>query len=138
MLSKVSAGTAFAIRRKTGPSSIHSFTLSTSTQRRISPMPWRHLPGRDARPTCCLMEFAPWSTQTRQFGIGGDAIPERHGEFFIPSLSESLELYQPLTPPETWSVWRERLKNKRQNVIRGNLNNWETYAMKGEWIRQDM
>jgi hypothetical protein len=73
---------------------------------------------------------------TLLFAMGGDAIPERHGEFFIASLTESLVLYQPLAPPEKWSVWRERLKNKRENVIKGSINNWETYAMKGEWLRQ--
>jgi hypothetical protein len=73
---------------------------------------------------------------TAVFAKGGDAIPQRHGEFFIPALTESLHSYRPLVPDDRWRTWYERMKRERQAVVQGGVNNWETYAMKGEWLRQ--
>jgi hypothetical protein len=72
---------------------------------------------------------------TRLFAGGRDAIPEQHGEFFIPSLTAALELYEPIAPKDRWLVWRERMKKPLSLVIKGSVNNWQTYAMKGEWLR---
>lgn len=75
------------------------------------------------------------SHATRCFGQGRDAIPDAHGEFFIPALTEALEIYRPFVDATTWEQWREKLRKPLQEVIRGGVNNWETYPMKGEWMR---
>lgn len=36
---------------------------------------------------------------------------------------------------EQWQTWRKHLKKPPREVIRGATNNWETYLMKGEWMR---
>src|SRR5207245_2343013 len=72
---------------------------------------------------------------TANFADGRNAIPDQHGEFFIPALTEALELYAKQVPAETLSVWRKRLQRPWREIVRGSLNNWETYKMKGEWLR---
>jgi hypothetical protein len=72
---------------------------------------------------------------TANFGGGRDAIPDQHGEFFIPALTEGVELYAKQVPAETLKRWRERLRRPWREIVRGSLNNWETYKMKGEWLR---
>jgi hypothetical protein len=72
---------------------------------------------------------------TACFGDGRQAIPDQHGEFFIAALTGALALYEHHVPREQWEAWRERLKKPVQEVVRGNTNNWETYVMKGEWMR---
>ncbi len=72
---------------------------------------------------------------TQCFAGGREAIPDQHGEFFIPVLTAALELYEKHIPKDRWRVWRDRLKKPRPQVLRGGVNNWETYAMKGEWLR---
>jgi hypothetical protein len=72
---------------------------------------------------------------TANFAGGRDAIPDQHGEFFIPALTESVELYARQVPAETLQRWRERLKRPWREIVRGSINNWETYKMKGEWLR---
>ena len=69
------------------------------------------------------------------FGRGRDAIPDQHGEFFIAALTGALALYEKHVPAEQWQRWRERMKIRRADVIAGGTNNWETYVMKGEWMR---
>ncbi|MBI4889797.1 MAG: hypothetical protein HY821_04170 [Acidobacteria bacterium] len=72
---------------------------------------------------------------TACFAGGRAAIPDQHGEFFIPALTEALELYKPHVSAAVIERWKERLRKPRQEVVRGGTNNWETYAMKGEWLR---
>jgi hypothetical protein len=72
---------------------------------------------------------------TENFSGGRDRIPDNHGEFFIAALTEALELYAGRVPEATLSRWRERMRKPGREVIRGSLNNWETYFMKGEWLR---
>ena len=69
------------------------------------------------------------------FAGGRNAIPDQHGEFFIASLTGALKLYEPYVPRDRWLVWRQRMQKPCSQVIRGGLNNWQTYAMKGEWMR---
>ena len=66
---------------------------------------------------------------TECFGNGRDAIPDQHGEFFIPALTGALGLYEKLVMPEQWKRWKERLKKPSSEVVRGGTNNWETYVM---------
>jgi hypothetical protein len=72
---------------------------------------------------------------TKCFGGGRDQIPDQHGEFFIAVLTEALQTYAPLVPAQTLERWRERMRKPRAEVVRGGTNNWETYVMKGEWLR---
>lgn len=72
---------------------------------------------------------------TTSFAGGRKAIPDEHGEFFIPVLTEALDVYKPLVPAATLARWRERMGKPRAEVIKGGTNNWETYVMKGEWLR---
>jgi hypothetical protein len=67
--------------------------------------------------------------------VGAATVPDNHGEFFIPVLTEALELYAKHVPADTLARWRERMKKPLKSVLRGSFGNWETYAMKGEWLR---
>ncbi|MEZ5354336.1 MAG: hypothetical protein R2762_16990 [Bryobacteraceae bacterium] len=70
------------------------------------------------------------------FGRGRSAIPEQHGEFFIAVLTGALPLYEKHVPRDQWLRWRDRMRTPSAQVIRGNKNNWETYVLKGDWMRQ--
>ncbi len=72
---------------------------------------------------------------TRLYSQGLDAIPDRDGEFFIAALTGALKLYQPYVPKDRWLVWRQRMQTPSSRVIAGGTNNWQTYLMKGEWMR---
>ncbi len=72
---------------------------------------------------------------TANFAGGQPAIPDQHGNFFIAALTEALETYAGRVPGETLRIWRERMKKPRRDVVSGGTNNWETYVMKGEWMR---
>lgn len=77
---------------------------------------------------------------TASFAAGSTGIPDQHGEFFIAPLAKALELYADHVPPETLARWRTRLQTPLGEVMRnftGRLNNWRTYAMKGEWVRAE-
>jgi hypothetical protein len=75
---------------------------------------------------------------TRSFAGGAAAIPDRHGEFYIPALAGALELYRGIAPEAQWDEWRRRLLAPVLEVTDGyrqHLNNWRAYAMRGEWMR---
>ncbi|HET8550519.1 MAG TPA: hypothetical protein VFL57_21055 [Bryobacteraceae bacterium] len=72
---------------------------------------------------------------TACFGRGRNGIPDQHGECFIPALTAALPLYEAHVPDEQWARWRDRLTTPRAEIVGANYNNWETYAMKGEWMR---
>lgn len=73
---------------------------------------------------------------TRCFGDGRKAVPDEHGEFFIAALTGAMPLYEKFTPAAQFAAWRLRLRLESAKVIQGNKNNWETYIMKGDWMRQ--
>jgi hypothetical protein len=73
---------------------------------------------------------------TACFNGGLDSIPDKHGNFFIPVLTEALEVYRGHVAEAQWNTWRERMKKPLREVVSGAVNNWETYAMKGEWARE--
>ncbi len=76
---------------------------------------------------------------TRCLEGGWREIPDRHGEFFVAPLTESLELYRPHVADTIWQSWRTRLQTPLDQILEnqhGRINNWRTYAMKGEWLRQ--
>ena len=75
---------------------------------------------------------------TRSFAGGWRTIPDAHGEFFIAPLTHALADYRPHVPPDTLARWRSRMQTPVTRIMRnqtGRLNNWRTYAMKGEWAR---
>lgn len=72
---------------------------------------------------------------TACFAGGQPAIPDQHGNFFIAALTGALGLYSGEVPAAQASTWRERMKPPRRDVVAPNYNNWETYVMKGEWMR---
>jgi hypothetical protein len=72
---------------------------------------------------------------TSCFAGGLKQIPDEHGEFFVPALTGALELYRGHVAEQTWETWRARLRPPIGQVIQGDMNNWRTYAMKGEWMR---
>ncbi|NND05855.1 MAG: hypothetical protein HKN87_05705 [Saprospiraceae bacterium] len=72
------------------------------------------------------------------FAAGYKGIPDAHGEFFISPLVEALDLYKPFVDQTTQDTWLKRLQTPLNQVMtnmHGRLNNWRTYAMKGEWQR---
>lgn len=72
---------------------------------------------------------------TENFSGGLATIPDGHGNFFIPVLTEALEVYKGHVPEPTLQTWRQRLRRPLRDVVTTAVNNWETYAMKGEWAR---
>lgn len=82
--------------------------------------------------------IAAMEHSTKCFGEGWKGIPDQHGEFFIMPLTESLQFYQGHVSESTWNRWTDRMKTPLDSVMKdqqGRLNNWRTYAMKGEWSR---
>lgn len=75
---------------------------------------------------------------TQCFAEGSQSIPDAHGEFFIAPLTHALELYHDHVDAQTLEQWKNRMKTPLSTVMTnftGRLNNWRTYAMKGEWMR---
>ncbi len=66
---------------------------------------------------------------------GRAGIPDGHGEFFLANLTEGLEVYKHLVSHEQLELFRNRLRLPIARIIKGSQNNWQTYAMKGEWLR---
>jgi hypothetical protein len=79
--------------------------------------------------------LAAMEHSTLQFAAGRAAIPDQHGEFFIAVLTESLDVYGSLIPPERLETWRQRLRTPIAAIVGTGRNNWMTYSMKGEWLR---
>lgn len=72
------------------------------------------------------------------FSNGNDSIPDRHGEFYIAALAEAMELYKSHIPKKKYEQWTEMMATPLDSIWDGmasHLNNWRTYAMKGEWAR---
>ncbi|WP_339715526.1 hypothetical protein [uncultured Kriegella sp.] len=72
------------------------------------------------------------------FSNGNDSIPDRHGEFYIAALAEAMELYKSHVSKKKYQQWTEMMATPLDSIwdgIGSHLNNWRTYAMKGEWGR---
>ncbi len=72
------------------------------------------------------------------FSGGNSHIPDQHGEFYIAALAEAMELYRGEISREKYENWEELVSTPIENIWKGwdkSLNNWRTYAMKGEWAR---
>ncbi|MBD3630870.1 hypothetical protein [Cyclobacterium sp.] len=75
---------------------------------------------------------------TGNFAVGTKSIPDEHGEFFISPLAHALDLYRPHISSNKYQLWEDRMKTPLAVVMQnfdGRINNWRTYAMKGEWSR---
>ena len=72
------------------------------------------------------------------FSKGNNSIPDRHGEFYIAALAEAMALYKNHIPRKKYQKWVEMVATPLDSIwdgIGSHLNNWRTYAMKGEWAR---
>lgn len=75
---------------------------------------------------------------TLAFSKGSKAIPDEHGEFFISPLTNALSFYKSHITENQYKTWAKRMKTPLAEVMQnfdGRINNWRTYAMKGEWSR---
>ncbi|WP_341406195.1 hypothetical protein [Luteolibacter soli] len=66
-----------------------------------------------------------------------------HGEFFCAAMVKALRIFSPLEgkfpdfTPERMKKWRERMSSDRTHFMNMKVKqNWRTFAMKGEWLRQ--
>ena len=66
-----------------------------------------------------------------------------HGEFFCAAMVKALRIFAPLEgkhrefTPERMKAWRERMTADRTRFMNMKVKqNWRTFAMKGEWLRQ--
>jgi len=69
---------------------------------------------------------------------GSQGIPHAHGEFFLAPLVTALDHYRGHVERGTLEQWRDRLRTPLEKIMRdqhGRINNWRTYAMRGEWLR---
>lgn len=74
----------------------------------------------------------------RDFADGNLSIPDQHGEFYIAALSEAMPLYKNFVTTERYAQWESKIRTPLAKVWKGpdkGLNNWRTYAMRGEWSR---
>lgn len=75
---------------------------------------------------------------TLDFSKGTKSIPDEHGEFFISPLTHALDLYKNHISEQQYDEWVSRMETPLAAVMQnfdGRINNWRTYAMKGEWSR---
>jgi hypothetical protein len=75
---------------------------------------------------------------TLAFSKGSKAIPDEHGEFFISPLTNALYFYKSHITENQYKTWTKRMETPLGKVMQnfnGRINNWRTYAMKGEWSR---
>ena len=72
---------------------------------------------------------------TEYLAGGRKAIPDDHGEFFLAPLTGAIELYGGKAPAQKLELWRTRMRVPVAQVPAGGQNNWQTYPMKGEWMR---
>lgn len=75
---------------------------------------------------------------TENFAGGSRGMPDAHGEFFIAPLTEAFLLFKKEVTSETRTRWEKRLRTPVEEIIRpdaATINNWRTYAIKGEWLR---
>jgi hypothetical protein len=68
---------------------------------------------------------------------------DNHGEFFCAAMVKALRILAPLEgkhpelTPERMKTWRERMSADRTRFMNMKVKqNWRTFAMKGEWLRQ--
>jgi hypothetical protein len=66
-----------------------------------------------------------------------------HGEFFCAPMVKAIRLYEslqskyPQITDEVLKTWKKRMKAKRDHFMSLKVKqNWRTFAMKGEWLRQ--
>jgi hypothetical protein len=78
---------------------------------------------------------AAMNSATLDIEEGRQYIPDTHGEFFLAPLASAIPIYTPFVSSLQVSLWKKRMANSVTNIIRGNVQNWRTYAMKGEWYR---
>ena len=79
--------------------------------------------------------IAAMNCATADVAAGAASIPDDHGEFFLAPLANAIPLYTPFVSEAQLQLWSNRMANPIENIIKGHVHNWRTYAMKGEWYR---
>lgn len=75
---------------------------------------------------------------TTQVAAGNRGIPDRHGEFYLAPLAGALAFYEGKVEGAKLLEWRRKLRTPLLAIIEDEtmkINNWRTYAMRGEWLR---
>jgi len=83
------------------------------------------------------LDRATWNIST---GYANDG----HGEFFCAPMVKAIRLYEALQTnypdvitPERLKIWKERMTRPREDFMYLRVRqNWRTFAMDGEWLRQ--
>jgi hypothetical protein len=73
-----------------------------------------------------------------QVALGHASIPDGHGEFFLAPLVGAVQMLEARVHEDQFYVWSDALSVSIERVIESRtakINNWRTYAMKGEWLR---
>lgn len=90
-----------------------------------------------------LIEPAARAMDRATLDISDGKANDYHGEFFCAPMVKALRMLEALKPkhPEIsdarLALWKQRMKTKRQAFMDLKVKqNWRTFAMKGEWLRQ--
>jgi hypothetical protein len=78
--------------------------------------------------------------------VATGSVPQNHGEFVVAPTMKALRLFQSMQTrgmfpdsitPDRLAKWKSRMSAPREKFMNmGVLQNWRTYASKGEWLRQ--
>ena len=72
---------------------------------------------------------------TGQLAKGYVGSRKNHGNFVLAPLTIALDLYRGHVPAGQLEVWRTRMQTPLLTFHVNTRHNWETYSMKGEWMR---
>jgi hypothetical protein len=78
--------------------------------------------------------------------VSSGTVPQKHGEFVVAPIIKALRLFQWMQlqglyadsiTADKLATWKSRMTTKRSTFMNmAVLQNWRTYASKGEWLRQ--
>ena len=90
-----------------------------------------------------LIEQAARAMDRATLDISDGKANDYHGEFFCAPMVKALRLLETLKPKhpeishERLALWKQRMKTRRESFMDLKVKqNWRTFAMKGEWLRQ--
>ena len=91
-----------------------------------------------------LVESAAHAMDRATLDISDGPANDYHGEFFCAAMVKALRMleaekgnYPTILTPERIGTWKERMTTPRSRFFNMKVKqNWRTFAMKGEWLRQ--
>ncbi|MCA9240248.1 MAG: hypothetical protein KDA37_08615, partial [Planctomycetales bacterium] len=91
-----------------------------------------------------LVEPAARAMDRATLDISDGPANDWHGEFFCAAMVKAIRVFEDLQnsypkafTPERLSTWKKRMKTPRTRFFNMKVKqNWRTFAMKGEWLRQ--